>query len=91
MSGIAKELTLEQQAHNDGYNKFDVKGCTPCDNCCVEGADNLIVSQINMSQVSEDVNRAQAGICAVVSNDPGRYCMEVAFVVLNLLLFLHIY
>ena len=35
VSGIAKELTLEQQAHNDGYDKTDVNGQIPCDNCCV--------------------------------------------------------
>jgi hypothetical protein len=26
VSGIAQGLTLEQQAHNDGYDKFDISG-----------------------------------------------------------------
>lgn len=72
VSGIAKELTLEQGAHNDGYDKPDIRGLLPPDQCCVNGCHHYISSRIDMTGVCEAVNGSDCGVHAVVSNDPGR-------------------
>ena len=77
VSGIAKELTLEQQAHNDGYDKCDVFGEYPCDNVCVGGAPCCIVSKLDMKRVRDAVNKTVCGVEAIVSMDPGRYVFAV--------------
>ena len=73
VSGIARDLTLEQQAHNDGYDKHDVDGACPDSRCCVEGAPLRILSKIDMTKVMECVNHSNCNVRAVVSYDPGRY------------------
>lgn len=84
VSGIAKELTLEQVAHNDGYDKPDVRGLLPYDKCCVGGAPHCLTSDIDMNQVCDAVNKAQCGVHSIVSHDPGRYlCDFIYFTSLN--------
>lgn len=74
VSGIATELTLEQLAHNDGYDKHDIHGMCPSSNNCVDDAcDQIIVSGINMEHVCQAVNSSGGAVKAVVSQDPGRY------------------
>ena len=73
VSGIAKEITLEQQGHNDGYNKDDVKGCKADGHCCVSGADNVIESKFNMEHVRDSVNKSDVKANAIVSHDAGRW------------------
>ena len=72
VSGLATELTLEQQAHNSGYDKTDVCGEHPTMHCCVEGAEDCLVSEIDMKYVCAEVNNAGLKVKAVVSHDPGR-------------------
>jgi len=85
VSGVAKDLTLEQTAHNNGYDKFDVQGRTPSDNCCVDGAPLCLVSEIKMKPVCEAVNQSMCGVNTVVSLDPGRYmCDFIYFTSLNI-------
>ncbi len=72
VSGIAKDLTLEQQAHNDGYDKLDIRGAIPSGKCCVDGACRCLVSGLDMQKVCRDVNNARCGVNAVISYDPGR-------------------
>ncbi|XP_071079518.1 pyroglutamyl-peptidase 1-like [Haliotis cracherodii] len=79
VSGIATELTLEQQAHNDGYDKQDNNGTCPTTRCCVDGADNCIVSEIDMQYVCQEVNNAGIKVKAVVSHDAGRYLCDFSF------------
>ncbi|ELU08570.1 hypothetical protein CAPTEDRAFT_162094 [Capitella teleta] len=79
VSSIAQALTLEQQAHNDGYNKFDVKGDCPPDGCCVQNSASCIASAIDMRKVCEEVNAAECGVQAVISMDPGRYLCDFIF------------
>lgn len=76
VSGIASELTLEQQAHNDGYCKEDVKQQCPSHTCCVHGSQNTIISNIDMQTVCDEVNRSSCGVKAAVSHDPGRYVFQ---------------
>ena len=73
VSSFASELTIEQQAHNDGYDRLDVKGCTADSCCCVEGADNVLVAGLNMKTVCDDVNCSGSKAKAEISHDPGRY------------------
>lgn len=85
VSGIAKELTLEQCAHNDGYDKLDMKGSLPRGQCCIDDAPQCLVSNIDMSKVCESVNRSDCGVCCIVSTDPGRYlCDYIYFTSLNI-------
>jgi len=72
VSGIAKDLTLEQQAHNDGYDKPDEAGRFPTSKCCIEGAEPCLVSDIDMMQVCAAVKMSDCGVNACVSTDPGR-------------------
>jgi pyroglutamyl-peptidase len=72
VSGIAKELTLEQLAHNDGYDKFDVCGTVPSTGCCCLGASQCLTSQIDMEMVCAAVRKSDCGVSAVLSFDPGR-------------------
>ncbi|XP_005107404.1 pyroglutamyl-peptidase 1 [Aplysia californica] len=80
VSGIADEITLEQQAHNDGYNRCDVRGVTPITQTCVDGScHDVIVSKINMAQVCKAVNEANLKVTTVVSHDPGRYLCDFSY------------
>jgi len=72
VSGIASEITLEQQAHNDGYDKIDNIGTCPEHNCCVHGADDCIVSGIEMQNVCDEINNSGLKVKSIVSQDPGR-------------------
>jgi len=81
VSGIAKELTLEQMAHNDGYDKLDVRGCVPSAQCCRldVAAPSCLVSAIDMSRVCEAVKKSGCGVDAVLSFDPGRYLCDFIY------------
>uniref|UniRef100_A0A0B6YKG2 Pyroglutamyl-peptidase I n=1 Tax=Arion vulgaris TaxID=1028688 RepID=A0A0B6YKG2_9EUPU len=80
VSGVANELTLEQQAHNDGYDRNDVQGMVPSSRMCVDGScHNTIVSGINMSLVCEEVNATAHKVSSVVSHDAGRYLCDFTY------------
>lgn len=72
VSGIATKITLEQQAHNTGYQRDDVLGCRPENHCCVHGAEDCKVSKLDMQKVCDDINSMGSEVEAVVSHDPGR-------------------
>lgn len=81
VSGIAKELTLEQQAHNHGYDKLDVRGCLPArGQCC-----NLDDQECDSNNDDEDDERKgqqqqqqQRGEkCLVSGLRMGEVCEEV--------------
>lgn len=88
VSGIAKELTLEQQAHNDGYDKLDVQGCLPSHpsappHCCCSpdepGVEKCLVSRLRMGEVCDAVLKDPCDVQAVVSYDPGRYLCDFIY------------
>ncbi|KAK6178903.1 hypothetical protein SNE40_011385 [Patella caerulea] len=80
VSTYVQELTLEQQAHNDGYDKHDISGSCPPTQCCVEGADTCIKSEIDMQHVCNEVNNMPIEIKTVVSYaDTGRYLCDYAY------------
>ena len=76
VSGIAKEITLEQLAHNDGYDKFDVKGQVPNNNTCVDDGkcprDACVKSKLCMGKVCQAILEDECKVNAVISHDPGR-------------------
>ena len=72
VSGIANDLTLEQLAHNDGYVLDDITGNCPDGNCCVDGAERFISSEIDMQEICDSVNNTNK-VTAVTSDDAGRY------------------
>lgn len=77
VSGIAKELTLEQLAHNDGYDKLDIHSSRPESRCCHQGAPAFLMSGIDMSRVCDAVKQSGCGVDAVLSFDPGRSVTSV--------------
>ena len=70
---MASLITLEQRAHNTDYKKVDVKGCIANGSVCVPGANDCIISELNMNCISEEVNISGSKVKAVVSNDAGRF------------------
>lgn len=85
VSGVAKELTLEQLAHNSGYQSKDVKGSVPLNNCCNHNGPDVINSGIEMKKVCDAVNSSSCCVKAVVSKDPGRYSQVETFLFIFLL------
>ncbi|CAL1528455.1 unnamed protein product [Lymnaea stagnalis] len=80
VSGVANELTLEQRAHNDGYNRDDVEGLVPPSQMCVDNCcENVLISGIDMSLVCQEVNEADQKVSSVVSQDPGRYLCDFTY------------
>jgi hypothetical protein len=65
----AKDITLEQQAHNDGYKRLDVLDKCPSNNCCVDGGSDCLVSGVDMEKVCADVNQSGLKVTSVVSHD----------------------
>jgi len=84
VSGIAREITLEQQAHNDGYDKVDACGCLHSSSCCVTDAPACIRSRLDMERVKQYINE-NSTVAAMVSHDPGRYlCDFIYYTSLNI-------
>ncbi|XP_064618535.1 pyroglutamyl-peptidase 1-like [Lineus longissimus] len=79
VSGIARNLTLEQCAHNDGITMEDVKGRVPLTHCCIEGSPKKLTSELQMNVICDKVNRCGCGVTSVVSHDPGRYLCNYIF------------
>ncbi|GAB1605015.1 pyroglutamyl-peptidase 1-like [Argonauta hians] len=78
VSGIASTLTLEQVAHNEGYDQNDIDDYHPESNNCVDGADETISSEINMQLICDGVNNSNR-FTAVVSEDAGRYLCDYSY------------
>ncbi len=72
VSGIAKAITVEQNAHNCGYSSPDITDCIPTGNVCVVDGCDVIESGFNMRDVVGKVNSQNCGIRAEISYDPGR-------------------
>jgi hypothetical protein len=84
VSGIARNLTLEQCAHNDGITMEDVTGRVPPTHSCIEGSANKLISDLQMNLVCDEVNHCGCGVTSVVSHDPGRYGTVIVLFVLYL-------
>ncbi|PIK49990.1 putative pyroglutamyl-peptidase 1 [Apostichopus japonicus] len=79
VSSIAAELTLEQQGHNNGYDKLDISSMLPKAPVCKENGPDCILSRIDMSRVCRDINSSDCNVKAVVSYCAGRYLCGYAY------------
>nr|XP_004227022.2 pyroglutamyl-peptidase 1 [Ciona intestinalis] len=79
VSGVANTITLEQYAHNDGYNRNDNRGKCPKHFCCKEEGSQTLKSTINMKEIVECQHLQECNVQAVTSNDPGRYLCDYIY------------
>ena len=57
VSHLADKITLETQAHNDGYNNKDIDNCVPKNYLCVSCGPGEIQSTFDLASVCDEVNR----------------------------------
>lgn len=69
---MANKITIEQNGNNTGYERMDVKGQRPKKKCCINDGEECILSGIDMSQVCDEINKAENELEAEVSHDAGR-------------------
>ena len=83
VSSLAKAVTLEVQAHNDGYEKPDVKSCYPDSNCCLPSHPLTLSSCLDMPRLCSSVNTSSTetglGVTACLSEDAGRYLCDFSY------------
>lgn len=79
VSGMANKITVEQRGNNTGYERMDVKGQRPKKKCCINDGEECILSGIDMSQVCDEINKAENELEAEVSHDAGRYLCDFSF------------
>ncbi|CAL4117206.1 unnamed protein product [Meganyctiphanes norvegica] len=80
VAGTADMLTLEQLAHNCGYERQDIDQCLPQGgHCCKDGPDE-IKSGIDMNKISDILNKSKdLKLPCAVSTDPGRFLCDYAY------------
>lgn len=79
VSSIAKEVTIETCAHNDGYKNLDVAGkCAPSQ-CYKTNGKECINTGLNVSKLCADVNESSCLAMAVPSSDAGRYLCDFIY------------
>ncbi|XP_045605877.1 pyroglutamyl-peptidase 1 [Procambarus clarkii] len=80
VSGQAETLTLEQLAHNNGYNRRDNCGCMPNAGLCSPDGDQVIHSGIQMDLISRTINKnTNLNLPCVKSTDPGRFLCDFIY------------
>lgn len=85
VSAACRRITLEQYAHNSGYNSPDILECIPVSNVCIGGGNNpdLLASSFDMKLVTTTLNTSDmagmTGVVAEFSYDPGRYLCDFTY------------
>eukprot|EP00058_Branchiostoma_floridae_P016152 XP_002601640.1 hypothetical protein BRAFLDRAFT_124319 [Branchiostoma floridae] len=80
VSGLARNITLEQVAHNSGYERLDVQCKCPDSKCCVDDGDDTLVSLLDMEDICTRVNQTETeGTPVVASYDAGRYLCDFSY------------
>jgi pyroglutamyl-peptidase len=83
VSSLAKKVTLELQAHNDGYDKPDVKSCFPQENCCLPCGSSVEKTCLDLDKICNNVNltseELSLGVEACLSEDAGRYLCDFSY------------
>lgn len=79
VSGIAKEVTMEQAAHRTGYLTRDNDKCCPAKHACAASGPDVIESKLSMSRVTETVNKQQLRLTAVKSQDAGNFLCDYTY------------
>ncbi|XP_071545728.1 pyroglutamyl-peptidase 1 isoform X1 [Panulirus ornatus] len=80
VSSLAETLTLEQLAHNSGYNGLDNCGCLPHKGLCIPDSDEVIQSGIRMDLISSAINKnTKLKLPCAKSTDPGRFLCDFVY------------
>eukprot|EP00092_Neocalanus_flemingeri_P025619 GFUD01027775.1.p1 GENE.GFUD01027775.1~~GFUD01027775.1.p1 ORF type:complete len:198 (-),score=34.57 GFUD01027775.1:132-725(-) len=83
VSSLAKKVTLEVQAHNDGYDKQDVQDRCPQENCCVPCGLEVEKTCLDLDKLCNNVNsiseQMALGFEACLSEDAGRYLCDFTY------------
>ncbi|XP_050704950.1 pyroglutamyl-peptidase 1-like isoform X2 [Eriocheir sinensis] len=80
VSNLAETLTLEQLAHNTGYEKEDNCGCVPIGGLCHSDGTDIIQSSIQMDMISSTLNKATClKLPCAKSTDPGRFLCDFTY------------
>ena len=83
VSSKAEKVTLEAQAHNNGYHSPDVKNCTPQENCCVQSAPDHLQTCLDLQDLCSTVNslskEMNLGIETCLSTDAGHYLCDFSY------------
>ena len=84
VSHKADMMTLENQAHNTGYDKPDVKDCYPPDQCCDPTCDKVIETTcLDLDKLRVDVNKDcvsnKLGVESCISQDAGHYLCDFVY------------
>lgn len=79
VSGYADEITIETCAHNSGYNRLDVTGCTARSLCYKDGGTECLSTGLNVQRICEDVNESGCLAMATLSSNAGRYLCEYIY------------
>lgn len=74
VSSIAKDITLEKQAHRKGYQRLDCFEKCPANHICKADGAIRIQTKLNVDKLCSIFNEnSPDGLKAVVSLDAGRY------------------
>ncbi|CAH0401103.1 unnamed protein product [Chilo suppressalis] len=82
VSGLAKCLTLEMQAHKKGYQRLDYYDTCPAGHVCPAEGANRLHTKLNVERLCKDFNDACSqddNTQAVPSKDAGRYLCEYIY------------
>ena len=83
VSSKANQVTLELQAHNEGYVKPDVNSCIPEQNCCVPQGAAVKKTCLDLEKVCKHVNSSSVeeklGVEACLSEDAGYYLCDFSY------------
>ncbi|XP_047516610.1 pyroglutamyl-peptidase 1 [Pieris napi] len=80
VSKLAKDITLEKQAHRKGYQRLDYLDKCPANNTCSADGAIRIQTKLNVEKLCSDFNgNSLDGSRAVVSLDAGRYICEYIY------------
>lgn len=79
VSGSASEITIECKAHNEGYKRLDIAGCSAPSQCYRKNSEECIRSGFDTDRLRCDVNESSCLAMAVTSENAGRYLCEYVF------------
>lgn len=80
VSGLANHLTLEQCAHNTGYQTLDIVRKYPPDLCCIPGGSKELKSELPLEYICEALNnKPKLRLKCRLSQDPGRYLCSFVY------------
>ena len=79
VSGIASKITLEIQAHNDGYSRNDVDQRCPDNGKCVTDSEECLKTNLDIGELVQSLNKSEVAAECISSTDAGRYLCEFIY------------